>query len=142
MFDFKGKVAMVTGGTTGIGFSTAMMLAKGGAVVAIAGRGENKGAEAMEHCTHLEPNSIFIPGDVSQVSDCRRIVQETISRLGRLDILVNSAGVYVGGPIESVSEEDYHRVMDINVKGTFFHVSDGPAGNAQVRGGRHCECIV
>lgn len=120
MFDFKGKVAMVTGGTTGIGFSTAMMLARGGARVVIAGRGQNKGAGAIEQLTRIEPKSIFIPGDVSKISDCRRLIQETVSRLGQLDILVNSAGVYVGGPIESVSEEEYHQVMDINVKGTFF----------------------
>lgn len=135
MFDFKGKVAMVTGGTTGIGFSTAQMLAKGGATVAIAGRGENKGAEAIEHLTRIEPNSIFVPGDVSNVSDCRHLVQETVSRLGNLDILVNSAGVYVGGPIESVTEEEYHRVMDINVKGTFFMCQMALPEMRKARGG-------
>lgn len=120
MFDFKEKKALVTGGTTGIGFATAMMLAQGGAVVAIAARGENKGDEAMGRISAVEPRSIFLPGDVSRVSDCRRLVEETTSRLGGLDILVNSAGVFVAGPIESVSEKDYHRVMDINVKGSFF----------------------
>jgi NAD(P)-dependent dehydrogenase (short-subunit alcohol dehydrogenase family) len=120
MFDFKGKVALVTGGTTGIGLATATMLARGGAAVAIAGRGVNKGDAAMEQLASIGPKSIFTSGDVSSVSDCRRLVAETTSRLGRLDILVNSAGVFMNGPIESVSEANYHQVMDTNVKGTFF----------------------
>lgn len=120
MFDFNGKVALVTGGTTGIGFATAMMLAQGGAKVAIAGRGVDKGSEAIERLRPVEPRCLFISGDVSVVSDCRRLVEETTSRLGRLDILVNSAGVFKDGPIESVTEAEYYEVMDINVKGTFF----------------------
>jgi len=120
MFDFKGNVALITGGTTGIGFATAMMLSQGGAVVAIIGRRETKGVEALEQLSIVEPRSIFIPGDVSDNSDCRRIVDETTTRLGRLDILINSAGVFMDGPIESVTVADYQQVMDINVKGMFF----------------------
>lgn len=120
MFDFKGKVAIVTGGTTGIGFATAMMLAQGGAAVVIAGRGENRGADALEKLSAIEPLSFFMPCDVSSVSDCRSLVEETVSRLGRLDILINSAGVFMDGSIESVTEGDYQKIMDINVKGTFF----------------------
>jgi NAD(P)-dependent dehydrogenase (short-subunit alcohol dehydrogenase family) len=120
MFDFRGKVALVTGGTTGIGFATAMMLAQGGAAVVIAARGTDKGSVAMERLLPVEPRCFFNSGDVSLVSDCRRLVEETTSRLGRLDILVNSAGVFTDGPIESVTEAAYHQVMDINVKGTLF----------------------
>jgi len=120
MFDFKGKVALVTGGTTGIGFATAMMLARGGAAVTIAGRGENRGADALAQLSDIEPRSFFMPCDVSSVSDCCCLVEETVSRFGRLDILINSAGVFMDGSIESVTEGDYQKIMDINVKGTFF----------------------
>ena len=120
MFDFKGKVALVTGGTTGIGFAAAIMLARGGAAVVVAGRGENKGADALEQLSETGARSFFMPCDVSRVSDCRSLVEETVSRLGRLDILINSAGVFMDGSIESVTEGDYQKIMDINVKGTFF----------------------
>lgn len=120
MFNFKGKKALVTGGTDGIGFATAMMLTRMGAVVAIAGRRQNSGNEAFDHLAAIEPGSIFVPGDVSVVSDCRRLVEDSTNRLGSLDILINCAGVFMNGPIDSVTESDYHHVMDINVKGTFF----------------------
>ena len=120
MFDFSKKVAVITGGTTGIGFATAAMLAKGGAGVVVVGRNESKGQKALAQLKPMSKNAVFIAADISKTSACRQVVKETVSRLGRLDILVNSAGVYLDGPIQSVSEEDYHYVMDINVKGTFF----------------------
>ena len=120
MFDFNNKVALITGGTTGIGFSTAMMMAESGATVAVAGRSESKGKKALTRLKEMNENCIYIAADVSKTAACQQVVQETVSRLGRLDILVNSAGVFMEGPIETFSEEDYHHVMDINVKGTFF----------------------
>jgi len=120
MFDFKEKVAVITGGTSGIGLSTAIMLAKGGATIVVVGRSENKGAKALVQLTPIKENCIFIAADVSKTSACRQVIQETVSRWGHLDILVNSAGVFMEKPIAAVSEADYHRVMDINVKGTFF----------------------
>ncbi len=120
MFDFNEKVAVITGGTSGIGLFTAKMLAQGGAAVAVVGRNEHKGAKALEQLTPIKENCIFIAADISKTNACRQVVQETISKFDHLDILVNSAGVFMNGPIEAVSEEDYHNVMDINVKGTFF----------------------
>ncbi len=120
MFDFKEKVAVITGGTTGIGFATASMLAKGGATVVVVGRNKSNGQKALAQLKSINKNAVFIAADISKTAACRQVVQETVSRLGRLDILVNSAGVYLDGPIQAVSEEDYHYVMDINLKGTFF----------------------
>jgi NAD(P)-dependent dehydrogenase (short-subunit alcohol dehydrogenase family) len=120
VFDFNEKVAVITGGTTGIGFATASMLVKGGATVVVVGRNESNGQKALAQLKSINKNCIFIAADVSKTSACKQVVQETVSRLGRLDILVNSAGVYLDGPIQAVSEEDYHYVMDINLKGTFF----------------------
>ena len=99
MFDFKGKSALVTGGTTGIGFCTAKMLAQGGADVVITGRSESKGNDAQVQLSEVASKITYISGDVSDVSDCRRFVKESKDRMGRLDILVNSAGVYMHGPI-------------------------------------------
>jgi len=120
MTDLTGKTALITGGTTGIGLSTAKELARRGSRVAVVGRNEKRGAEALEKLTTIHEKCHFIAGDVSSIKDCSHIVRETVYRLGRLDILVNSAGVYKAGPIETVTEADYHQVMDINVKGTFF----------------------
>ncbi len=103
MSDFNEKVAVITGGTSGIGLSTAIMLAQGGATVAVVGRSENKGAKALAQLTPIKENCIFVAADVSKTNVCRQVVQETVSRLGHLDILVNSAGVFMNGPIETVS---------------------------------------
>ena len=118
--DFTGKVALITGGTSGIGFSTAQMLLKFGANVIVAGRSETKGKKALADCENSKENIAFVKADVSKVSDCKKIIDETVSIFGRLDILVNSAGVFVEGPIDEVTEEEYDWLMDINTKGTFF----------------------
>jgi len=118
--DFTGKTALVTGGTTGIGFSTAKMLLEFGAKVVVAGRSEDKGKKALQALKSFEENIAFVKADVSKVSDCKKIVDETVSRFGRLDSLVNSAGVFIPGLIEEVTEEQYDWMMDINTKGTFF----------------------
>ena len=110
MFDFNKKVALITGGTTGIGFSTAMMMAESGATVAVAGRRESKGQKALTRLKEINKNCIFIAADVSNTATCQQLVQETVSRLGSLDILVNSAGVFMEGPIETFSEEENIRV--------------------------------
>ncbi|MCF8069896.1 MAG: SDR family oxidoreductase [Desulfobacterales bacterium] len=118
--DFTGKTALVTGGTTGIGFSTAKMLLEFGAKVVVAGRSEDKGKKALQALNSFEGNIVFVQADVSKVSDCKKIVDETVSRFGRLDSLINSAGVFIPGLIEEVTEEQYDWMMDINTKGTFF----------------------
>lgn len=116
----SGKTALVTGGTTGIGLSTAKMLLEFGAKVVIAGRSEKKGENALADLNAYKGNIAFVEADVSIVADCKKIVDETVSRFGQLDILVNSAGVFTDGLIEGVTEEQYDWLMDINTKGTFF----------------------
>jgi NAD(P)-dependent dehydrogenase (short-subunit alcohol dehydrogenase family) len=118
--DFSDRVALITGGTTGIGFSTAEMLLDFGAKVVVAGRSETKGAKALAALKHFKKNVAFVQADVSKVTDCKKIVVETVSHFGRLDVLVNSAGVFLDGPIEKVTEAQYDWLMDINTKGTFF----------------------
>lgn len=116
----KHKVAIVTGGGTGIGRATALLLAEEGAHVAVVGRRENRVLETVNDIRGHGGSAHQIPGDISKVSETERIVKETVERFGGLDILVNNAGVYRGPKITEATEDDYDYIMDINLKGTFF----------------------
>jgi 3-oxoacyl-[acyl-carrier protein] reductase len=117
---FVGQVALVTGGAGGIGWAAAEAFAVAGAnVVATEHTRSNTEAyaslpdEVRSRITRVRLN-------VSDAADSRRIVQETVERLGRLDILVNVAGVVSWGSAESITEQEWDRVQNINVKGSFF----------------------
>jgi len=109
-----GKVALVTGASSGIGAATAIQLAKLGASVSLTGRNlENLQATASK-CDSSSP--LIIQGDVAKEEDCSRIVAQTVEKFGRLDVLVNNAGVLEMGTIETTSLEQYDRVMATNVR--------------------------
>jgi NAD(P)-dependent dehydrogenase (short-subunit alcohol dehydrogenase family) len=116
---FEGRVALVTGGSSGIGYATAKAFLAEGARVAIAGRDQGrlrKAAKALAEFGEV----LAIRGDVSEAADAKRMVSETERKLGPIDVLVNNAGIYVNKPIEAFKEAEYDRVMDINMKGTFL----------------------
>jgi NAD(P)-dependent dehydrogenase (short-subunit alcohol dehydrogenase family) len=115
----KGKVALITGGTEGIGFATAREFLIEGAQVAITGRSEDKGRSAVDSLSQYGKVS-FIKGDVSNSSDAKRMVDSTVGEYGRLDILFNNAGIYIEKPTEEMTEEEWDLLMDINVKGVFL----------------------
>ncbi|MBN8551167.1 MAG: SDR family oxidoreductase [Deltaproteobacteria bacterium] len=118
---FKGKVVLVTGGTTGIGRETAILLARQGARVAITGRREAQGAETVALIEKADGEAIFIKANAENESDCRRMVDETISRFGRLDAAFNNAGIEGDfAPVEQQEAENFHRVMNINVLGVLL----------------------
>ncbi len=119
MLRLKGKAALITGGTEGIGYACARLFLAEGARVAIAGRSEDKGRRAVGSLSGLG-EVMFVRGDVSRMEDARRMVEETVARFGRIDILFSNAGVYIEKTVEDMSEEEYDRLMDINVKGTFM----------------------
>ncbi|WP_298922484.1 SDR family oxidoreductase [uncultured Roseobacter sp.] len=114
-----GKTALVTGGSSGIGFETARVLQENGARVAITGRDAAKLDAAVRM---LGGDAIAIQADVSKLDDLDRMQSEIGASFGTLDILFANAGVAFNTPLGQTDEEMYHRLMDVNVKGTFFSV--------------------
>ncbi len=116
----KDKVALITGGTSGIGEATALLFAAEGARVAITGRNEQRGSAVVDKIKQAGGDAIFIRTDVSRAEDCRRAVEETIRAFGRLDILFNNAGVFYPQTALECSEREWDEQIDVNLKGTFL----------------------
>lgn len=114
------RVALITGGTCGIGRATAVLFAQEGAKVAIIGRNEGRGQRVIEKIKQAAGDAIFIPADVRLAEDCRRTVEETLQAFGRLDILFNNAGVFFSNTVVNCSEEEWDFAMDVNLKGAFL----------------------
>jgi NAD(P)-dependent dehydrogenase (short-subunit alcohol dehydrogenase family) len=114
------KVALITGGTSGIGEATAVLFAKEGAKVAITGRNEKRGHAVTEQIAKDGGQAIFIRTDVRLTADCRRAVDETVHAFGQLDILFNNAGIFYAHTALECSEEEWDEQLDINLKGAFL----------------------
>lgn len=122
--DFTDKVILVTGGSSGIGLACVELFLTAGAKVMMSGTNTEKahtvindlGYDLKDEKRRLR----FHKTDVAKVNECQQLVEQTISHYGRLDSVVNSAGVFKFDPIDNVSEADYDWIMDVNVKGTFF----------------------
>jgi NAD(P)-dependent dehydrogenase (short-subunit alcohol dehydrogenase family) len=118
---FENKVALVTGGTSGIGKAAALALAAAGAKVVVAGRRENEGREVVEAIEKLGGKALFVKTDVSREADVKALVDKTVATFGRLDFAFNNAGVEGAGlTTDQQTEENYRQVFDINVRGTLF----------------------
>ncbi|MEP7172281.1 MAG: SDR family oxidoreductase [Aestuariivirga sp.] len=108
--DWSGKTVLIVGGSGGMGRATATEFEKAGANITI----------ADISIENLPPQFLAIKGDVTKVSDCAEMISKTVARFGRLDLLVNAAGVWVEGETSEMSEAQWDRTIDINLKGTFF----------------------
>ncbi|MGE4405001.1 SDR family NAD(P)-dependent oxidoreductase [Pseudomonas sp.] len=115
------QVALVTGSSQGIGRSIAVRLAEEGADVVLNGREDDAEArESVALVRHCGRRACFIVADVSRVEECRRLVRESVERMGRLDILVNNAGVQRHAAFLDASDEEYDQVLNVNLRGPFF----------------------
>ena len=116
----EGKVALVTGGTSGIGRATAVLFAREGAGVVVTGRDEERGGDVVREIEGQGGRARFVRADVTRAEDCRRAVAETVDAFGRLDVLFNNAGVYVAGDVTECTEEEWDLQVDVSLKGTYL----------------------
>lgn len=120
---FKDKVVLITGARKGIGKAIALKFAENGAKVIVNATKPDEGREDIETVNIIKSNggeAVFIAGDVSNIKSAGKIVNEAASYFGRIDILINNAGIVIQGNLSNTSERDFDMTIDVNVKGTFF----------------------
>jgi NAD(P)-dependent dehydrogenase (short-subunit alcohol dehydrogenase family) len=116
----ENKIALITGGTSGIGEATAILFAREGAKVTITGRNEKRGLAVTERIVKDGGKAVFVRADVRSAEECNRAVAETLSAYEVLDILFNNAGVFFPNTAIDCTEEEWDLQMDVNLKGTFL----------------------
>ncbi len=119
-FEFSGKVAIVTGGSSGIGYETARMLLAGGAKVLFTGRDESKGEKAIRQLEEPGQTINFFKADVSKPIQCKKVICSAVKQYGKIDIVINNAGVFKANPIEKVTVKEFDCMINTNLKGPFF----------------------
>jgi 2-deoxy-D-gluconate 3-dehydrogenase len=119
LFDLKGRVALVTGGNGGIGLGMARGLAQAGAAIAVAGRNQAKSEAAAAELGNLGVETAVIAVDVTDEAQCRKMVDDTVTRLGRLDILVNNAGINIRKQPQDYTVGEWKEVIDTNLTSAF-----------------------
>ena len=123
-YDFSGKVALVTGSSDGIGAAIALLFAKSGAEVVVTGRNGDKVSSVAEQCSRASPKGLKplqVVADVSSEEQCKRLVQQTIDRFGKLDIVVNNAGIGMGAGITDTEYvEKYEKVLATNLNACIY----------------------
>ncbi|MGI5144760.1 MULTISPECIES: SDR family NAD(P)-dependent oxidoreductase [unclassified Streptomyces] len=134
-----GKVALITGGTSGIGRVAAVLFAQEGAKVAFTGRREVAGEEVADEITKNGGEALFIKADATDISGAADVVEQVVGRFGRLDVAFNNAGTAAVGPITELDEAAWHHLVDGNLKGSFFYLQ---AEAAQMKRQSHGGAIV
>jgi len=130
-----GKRALITGGASGIGRATALLFAREGAAVAVVDIDEANGQAVVQAIVNEGRQAIFIRCDVSRAADCQHAVQETVDKLGGLDILFNNAGIIRRANVVETTEEEWDRVMAVNVRSVFLMSKYAVPVMAQAGGG-------
>ncbi|MGB0121449.1 MAG: SDR family oxidoreductase [Solirubrobacterales bacterium] len=119
-FSLDGKVAVVTGASSGLGVAFATGLAEAGADIAICARRVEKLEETKARVEALGKRCVAVEADVSRPEDCDRFIAETVAGLGKVDVLINNAGIATAVPATREAPEEFSKVMDINVNGSYF----------------------
>ncbi|HEX3658106.1 MAG TPA: 3-oxoacyl-ACP reductase family protein [Pirellulales bacterium] len=120
-FDLTGKVALITGGSKGLGLAMAEGLASAGADLALVSRHPDEAQAAAEQIARdYSRRAIGLAADVSQPDDVEAMVQRTLAELGRIDILINNAGINIRGPIDEITFEQFQQVQNVNVNGVWL----------------------
>lgn len=117
---FVDKVVLITGSGAGIGRAAAQSFAREGAKVVVNSQSLESGSETLELLRAAGRPAIFVQGDVACDADARRLVEATIAHFGRLDVLVNNAGIVLPGRLDTISEDDWDRTFAVNVKGVYL----------------------
>ena len=112
----KNKIAIITGGGTGIGLSCARLFCQEGAKAVIFGRRKNRLEDAV---TEIGENVLAVSGDITHDEDIRKLVETTITTYGRIDILVNNAGIFTGAPLHEMKDNEWDTTIDINLTSVF-----------------------
>jgi 3(or 17)beta-hydroxysteroid dehydrogenase len=131
----KGKVAIVTGGAGDLGAATASLLAKEGAKVVITDIDEVKGKQVAESINREGGKAIFLKHDVTSEQGWKDVIEKTISEFGKLDVLVNNAGVFSRNAIEDIALEEWNWVMNVNLNGVFLGTKHGIGAMKKSGGG-------
>jgi 2-deoxy-D-gluconate 3-dehydrogenase len=119
LFDLKGKVALVTGGNGGIGLGMAQGLAQAGAAIAVAGRNAKKSEAAAAELAKLGVKTVVIEADVTDEAACRKMVDDAAKKLGRLDILINNAGINIRKQPQDYTLAEWRQVVETNLTSAF-----------------------
>ncbi|MCB0686209.1 MAG: SDR family oxidoreductase [Saprospiraceae bacterium] len=121
LFDLTGRVAIITGGSKGLGLAMAAGLASAGCTTVIVNRNQEEGEMAAKELNeNYAPESIFIAADVTNEIQINTVVDQVIAKFNRIDILINSAGINIRGAIDELTYDDFQKVMRVNVDGTWL----------------------
>jgi NAD(P)-dependent dehydrogenase (short-subunit alcohol dehydrogenase family) len=134
LFELGGRVAIITGGSIGLGRQMAEGLAEMGANLVLCARKQERCRQAAEELQRLGIKAISLACDVSSQASVQAMVDATLSQFGRIDVLINNAGISWGAPVEEMPLEDWKKVIDTNLTGTFLCAQ--AAGRAMIRQGR------
>lgn len=137
MYELKDKVAIVTGGASGIGLETVRTFLQKGVKVVMNDHNDEAGQQALTDIGKRD-DLLFIKADVSKESEVKSMIDQTVERFGQLDIMVNNAGIGVLGVTHELTEEDYQKVISVNQDGVFFGCKHSIAEMLKTGGG----CIV
>lgn len=134
----SGKVAIVTGGSRGIGKATAILLAEHGADVVIISKNKTN----LENAVKEIKNAIAIVGDIREKTDVENVVKNTLEHFGKIDILVNNAGIFPKvKPLHEISEEEWNEVIDVNLTGQ-FRFTKARDTTFDENEWLHCQCFI